>query len=211
MSKKHITVTIPKEEMEDDKKKSFFLKDTDKAQDVGIIGIFEIIACFFVITQSLVIRLNGEDLGQERPREIFDQFIQPALYSYTILFSIIGTIPFIILRCKGVSSDNYPKSRNYFKNSVLSTIIVNFVFAYNIATTIYAIMGPIYYLQFRNNSTDPIDSQEAALVTAYAFAFILAFRIWVYFATGAVNCFWNMVNMWKFTVLQLRDQREILV
>lgn len=187
------------------------MRDTDNAKDVGIIGIFEAISCFYVIMLSVVIRLNGEDLGQERPREIFEQFIQPVLYSYIILFSIIGTIPFIILRCKGVSSDSYPKSKNYFKNSVLSTIIVNFVFAYNNATTIYAIMGPIYYLQFRNNSTDPIDSQEAALATAYAFAFILAFRFWVYFATGTVNCFWNMVNMWKFTVFQLRDQREILV
>lgn len=138
-------------------------------------------------------------------------YIKPCSYLYIVVFSLIASIPFAILRSIGTPRHTYPTSKTAFNNAIVPTLALNFIYAYNNSNSIYAIMGPIYYLINYYDKTDSIGNLETTLAIIYPVAYILGFRLWLYFITESFHCFLNLINIWKFTILQLRSQPKSLV
>ncbi|KAI9255023.1 hypothetical protein EDC94DRAFT_650868 [Helicostylum pulchrum] len=177
-------LTVPEEE----RKYFFFLKDSDN-KEANVSLLLQAIGFFYTLVVAFYLQLSEGEY----------------------VFSLMTMIPFAILRSIGTPRHTYPTSKTAFDNVIAPTFVLNFIYVYNNSNSIYAIMGPIYYVFGYYYKTDSIGKLETTLAIIYPVAYILGFRLWLYFITESFHCFLNMINIWKFTILQLRNQPKAIV
>lgn len=150
---------------------------------------------------------DGTKRGQDNPVYFHGRYIRPYILCYSIIFLLVTSGPYFILQfVLGTDREVFPIQKHRDK-PIFAVVIFNWIFTLAIPYTLYTIVGPAYYLQYRYYSAYAI-GYEALLCGIYVFALVISYRFWLMFFIHTYRTLRDTATMWKFTILQIRQQRR---